>query len=87
MYCNIYGPYIEIAKAYYGNGLYATWNYYCDKRFLGKRIDDAPQKTNTSSQNIYASFTDMLQHFYNNIHKYDIKNGKIVANYHILPLT
>jgi hypothetical protein len=84
--CRIYGPYIEIAKSYYGSGLYATWNYYINDGSIGKRIDDSPQRTNNFVANNYNSFTDMLNDFSKNIHKYDIKNGSIRTTVHNLPL-
>jgi hypothetical protein len=79
--CHKMGRYIEIASCYYGVGMYATWNYYVDKKVYGKRIDD--EFTNVT----YKTFTELVTDFYNNLKKYDIKNGSISAYQSFLPLS
>jgi len=81
--CPIYGPFIQIAESYYGNGLYATWNYYLNGNFIGKRLDDEP----VTNGGIYISLTDLLSDFAKSINKYDRENGRIDSYYHGLPMS
>lgn len=81
--CPRYGEYIVVANAYYGNGLYATWNYYVNRGIYGKRIDDALQPRTPE----YATFTDMLLDFIDNIERYDVHKGAIKGEHHALPMT
>jgi hypothetical protein len=81
--CRELGPYIVIANGYYGNGSYATWNYYLDGDYYGKRIDDAPCKKNLGRQtNYFRCFDDLLTTFYNSIGRYDVHKGAIRSLVH-----
>lgn len=87
MECRDMGPYIVVATAYYGNGSYASWNYYTARGTYGKRIDDVPCKSLGKNKNCYVTFTDMLQSFLKDIGRYYVRKGSITSDIHTLPFS
>ena len=79
-HCDHLGDYIVIAKAYYGHGSYATYNYYPNGNFIAKRIDD--DVISTHSRCVFTSFSQLVSNYLAHIHKFDTKNGKVVAYFH-----
>lgn len=81
--CRLLGKYITIGSAYCGSGVYATWNYYLERQYYGKRIDDSPLYAHH-----YKTFTELLAEFLKHLmtKRYEVENGKIVVHAHSLPL-